>query len=47
LLKAQALVTRNIGLAVVGGVIAWTMMSIFGVVAELSKGSAGGSPSGF
>jgi type II secretory pathway component PulF len=36
-LKAQAVVARNAGLAVVGGVIAWTMMSIFGVVTELSK----------
>ncbi|HEU0117104.1 MAG TPA: type II secretion system F family protein [Alphaproteobacteria bacterium] len=37
-LKAQAVVARNVGLAVVGGVIAWTMMSIFSVVGELSKG---------
>jgi type II secretory pathway component PulF len=36
-LKVQAVLTRNIGLAVVGGVIAWTMMSIFNVVGELSK----------
>jgi type II secretory pathway component PulF len=33
----QAAVVRNVGLAIVGGVIAWTMMSIFSVVAELSK----------
>jgi type II secretory pathway component PulF len=40
-LKAQAVVARNVGLMVVGGVIAWTMMSIFNVVSELSKpGSA-------
>ena len=31
---------RNVGLAVVGGVIAWTMMSIFNVVGELSKGGS-------
>lgn len=36
-LKAQAVVARNVGLAIVGGVIAWTMMSIFAVVGELSK----------
>jgi type II secretory pathway component PulF len=36
-LKAQAMITRNVGLAVVGGVIAWTMSSIFNVVIELSK----------
>jgi type II secretory pathway component PulF len=41
LLKAQALVARNLGLAVVGGVIAWTMMSIFSVVTELSKNTGG------
>ncbi|MFY9288928.1 MAG: type II secretion system F family protein [Alphaproteobacteria bacterium] len=40
-LKAQSLIARNVGLAVVGGVIAWVMMSIFGVVGELSK--SGGS----
>lgn len=41
-LKAQAMVARNVGLAVVGGVITWTMMSIFNVVTELSKpGSTG------
>ena len=45
LLKAQAVVARNVGLAVVGGVIAWTMTSIFAVVTELSK--AGGSSQGF
>lgn len=36
-LKAQAVIARNAGLAVVGGVIAYTMMSIFNVVGELSK----------
>jgi len=36
-LKAQAVVARNMGMAVVGGVIAWAMMSIFNVVGELSK----------
>ena len=36
-LKAQAIVARNLGLMVVGGVIAWTMSSIFNVVIELSK----------
>lgn len=40
-MKAQAVVVRNVGLAVVGGVIAWTMMSIFSVVTELSKPGAG------
>lgn len=39
-LKAQALVARNLGLVVVGAVIAWTMMSIFNVVGELSKQSS-------
>jgi type II secretory pathway component PulF len=39
-LKAQAVVARNVGLAVVGGVIAWTMMSIFSVVTELTKGGS-------
>lgn len=43
LLKIQAMVARNIGLAIVGGTIAWAMMSIFSVVGELSKGSASGS----
>jgi type II secretory pathway component PulF len=40
-LQTQAIIARNIGLAAVGGVIAWTMMSVFSVVTELSKG--GGS----
>ncbi|MCL2473907.1 MAG: type II secretion system F family protein [Alphaproteobacteria bacterium] len=36
----QAVVIRNIGLVIVGGIIAWTMMAIFNVVGELSR--AGG-----
>jgi len=39
-LKAQAVIARNVGMAVVGGIIAWAMMSIFAVVGELSKGSS-------
>ena len=45
-LKAQAMVARNVGLFIVGGVIAWTMSSIFNVVVELSKPSSS-SLSGF
>ncbi len=41
-LKAQAVVVRNLGMAVIGGIIAWTMSSIFGVVGELSKSGGGG-----
>ena len=42
-LKAQAAVIRNVGLGVVGGLIAWTMMSIFAVVTALTKpGAMGG-----
>jgi len=37
ILKNQALVSRNVGMMVVGGVIAWTMMAIFNVVIELTK----------
>jgi len=37
MLKGQAVIARNLGLVVVGGTIAWTMMSIFNVVGELSK----------
>jgi len=44
-LKTQAMIARNVGLACVGGVIAWTMMSIFNVVGELSK--PGGGSHGF
>jgi type II secretory pathway component PulF len=39
MLQAQAVVSRNLGMAVVGGIIAWAMMSIFAVVGELSKPS--------
>jgi type II secretory pathway component PulF len=46
-LKAQAAVARNVGLAAVGGIIAWTMMSIFNVVTELTKANSGGSNQGF
>jgi len=46
-LKAQAVVARNLGLAVVGGVISWVMMSIFSVVTELSKPNSGSSMGGF
>ena len=34
----QALICRNAGMAIVGGIIAWVMTSIFAVVGELSKG---------
>ena len=37
-MKAQAVVCRNAGMAIVGGIIAWVMTSIFAVVGELSKG---------
>lgn len=39
-LKLQANIARNVGMMIVGGVIAWAMMSIFNVVGELTK--AGG-----
>ena len=39
-MKIQAMIARNVGLVVVGGVIAWTMTSIFNVVTELSKGTS-------
>jgi len=41
-LKAQAVVARNVGMALVGGIIAWVMSSIFGIVGELTKPGAGG-----
>jgi type II secretory pathway component PulF len=41
-LKAQALIARNVGMAAVGGVIAWTMSAVFNVVTELTKGNSGG-----
>ncbi|MDD4615683.1 MAG: type II secretion system F family protein [Alphaproteobacteria bacterium] len=37
-MKGQAVLIRNVGMAIVGGIIAWTMGSIFSVVGELSKG---------
>lgn len=40
-LKNQAGITRNIGLIVVGGTIAWAMQSVFAVVTEVSKASGG------
>ncbi len=40
-LKAQAVVSRNAGMAVVGGMIAWMMTSIFAVVTELTKSNTG------
>ena len=42
-LQMQAIIARNVGMAIVGGIIAWTMMSIFGVVGELSKSGGGGN----
>ncbi|MDE1900625.1 MAG: type II secretion system F family protein [Alphaproteobacteria bacterium] len=41
-LKAQAVVARNLGMAVVGSIIAWVMSSIFNVVGELTKPGGGG-----
>ena len=43
ILKGQAAVTRNVGLVVVGGTIAWAMQSVFAVVAEVSKANNAGS----
>jgi len=40
-MKIQAVIARNLGMALVGGIIAWTMMSIFSVVGELTKPSGG------
>ena len=40
-MKAQAVVIRNMGMALVGGIIAWVMSSIFGVVGELTKPGGG------
>lgn len=40
-MKSQAVVIRNVGMAIVGAIIAWTMSSIFGVVGELSKPGGG------
>lgn len=36
-LKYQAAITRNVGLIIVGGTIAWAMQSVFAVVTEVSK----------
>ncbi|MGB9152414.1 MAG: type II secretion system F family protein [Alphaproteobacteria bacterium] len=36
-MKVQAVLTRNIGMAIVGGIIAWVMTSIFAIVGELAK----------
>jgi type II secretory pathway component PulF len=41
-MKTQAVIIRNIGMALVGGIIAWTMMSIFSVVGALSKTGGNG-----
>jgi type II secretory pathway component PulF len=40
-MKVQAVLVRNAGMAIVGGLIAWIMMSIFSIVGELSKGGGG------
>lgn len=37
-LKGQAAITRNVGLALVGGTIAWSMQSVFNVVTAMSSG---------
>ncbi len=44
MLKAQAAITRNVGLIIVGGTIAWAMQSVFAVVSQVSKvnGTSGG-----
>jgi len=42
-MKMQAVLIRNAGMAIVGVIIAWTMLSIFSIVTELSKpGGSGG-----
>lgn len=41
MLKNQAAITRNLGLIIVGGTIAWAMQSVFAVVTEVSKASGG------
>ncbi len=40
-MKGQAAIARNVGLAAVGGTIAWAMQSVFAVVTEVSKGGNG------
>ena len=42
LLKAQAAIARNVGLAIVGGTIAWAMQSVFNVVTVVSDGQSMG-----
>lgn len=42
MLKGQAAIARNLGLALVGGTIAWAMQSVFAVVTEVSKGTGMG-----
>jgi type II secretory pathway component PulF len=39
-MQLQAVLFRNIGMAIVGAIIAWTMMSIFSVVGAMSKPGA-------
>jgi type II secretory pathway component PulF len=46
MLKGQAIIARNVGMALVGGIIAWVMMSIFSVVGELTKGNSGAGGGG-
>jgi hypothetical protein len=46
MLKGQAIIARNLGMAMVGGIIAWVMMSIFSVVGELTKGNSGAGGGG-
>lgn len=41
-LQGQATISRNVGMAIVAGIIAWVMSSIFAVVGELTKPGAGG-----
>ncbi len=45
-LKDQAVVARNVGLMVVGATIAWTMLSVFDVVTEVSRGGGMGGGMG-
>lgn len=40
-LKSQAAIARNVGLIAVGGVIAWSMQSVFNVVTVISNTSGG------
>jgi type II secretory pathway component PulF len=46
-MKVQAIIARNVGMAAVGGLISWVMMSIFSVVGELTKPQNSGAGSGF